>query len=97
MRDKCDKEVLSQIEKRTHDALDIGLYQRVHTRDEIDDFCHVRQAAWQMVGLKVISLVMHDADGVKTFFLRQRDLLRHGCKDAIRANKFQIRPRQGET
>jgi len=56
MRDKCDKEVLWQIEERTHDELDIGLYQRVQTRDEIDDFCHV------------ISLVMHDADGVKIFF-----------------------------
>jgi len=52
MRDKCDKEVLSQIEERTHDALDIGLYQRVQTRDEIDDFCHVRQAAGRCLGLK---------------------------------------------
>ena len=52
MRDKCDKEVLSQIEERTHDALDVGRYQRVQTRDEIDDFCHVRQAAGRWLGLK---------------------------------------------
>jgi len=49
-RDKCDKEVLSQTEKRTRDALGIGLYQQVQTRDEIDDFRCVREAAGRRLG-----------------------------------------------